>query len=97
MEIRFDFNAICKLEDLELSLQQIAEYGSKKPFKTIRAMLYAGADFPTLESAGDYIQDNGFEVMQKAVLTAWERDLPLVTGSTSEPEPSSRRKSTGKK
>lgn len=97
MDIRFDFNAICRLEDMNLSLAQIAESGSAKPFGTVRAMLYAGADFPTLEAAGEHIQAEGFANVQRAVLEAWERDLPLVTGSTSEPEPSSRRKSTGKK
>lgn len=97
MDIRFDFNSICDLEDMELSLQEIAEYGRKKPFKVIRALLYVGADFPTLRDAGDYIQSEGFENVQAAVMQAWGRDLPLVTGSTSEPEPSSRRKSTGKK
>ena len=84
MEIRFDYNAICKLEDLGFGMTDLPERGTDSPMSTWRAMLYAGSDFETLEAAGNHLGEN-FQEVRDEVLKAWERDLPLLMGSSVAP------------
>ena len=85
MDIRFDFNAICRLESIGFGVVDLPEKGQGMPMSTIRALLYAGAGMDSAEAAGEYLGDavqaGTFESTRDAVMTAWERDLPNLIGA----------------
>lgn len=85
MDIKFDFNAVCRLESIGFGVGDLPTKGQAMPMSTIRALLYAGANMADADAAGDYlgqaVQDGTFEATRDAVMQAWERDLPNLIGA----------------